>query len=225
MMEPMGSLGPVMIRPSDPLPSPERSDPEGLVAIGTDLSVPRLLEAYTKGMFPWYEEGLPVMWWSPDPRAVLEFDEFHVPRRLKRTIRSGKFHVTFDRCFRTVMESCAEVHGPGLWITSEMIEVYTELHKAGFAHSVEVWSGSNLAGGLYGVSIGGFFAAESKFYRERDASKVALVALVERLRERGFCLLDMQILNPHTERFGAKNIPRSEYLRRLAEAIQLDVRF
>ncbi len=220
-----GELGPVLIRPSDPLPSPEQADAEGLVAIGTDLSVPRLLEAYSKGLFPWYEEGLPVMWWSPDPRGILEFDRFHVPRRLRRTIRSGKFSVTFDRCFRTVMESCAEVHGRGQWITDEMIAAYTQLHEAGYAHSVEVWSNGRLAGGLYGVAIGGFFAAESKFYRERDASKVALVALVDRLRERGFLLLDLQILNDHTKQFGATNIPRSEYLRRLAAAIRAPVHF
>lgn len=221
----MNGYLPAFVLPDEPLPSADQADPTGLVAIGHDLSATRLLEAYTKGLFPWYEEGLPVLWWSPDPRAILEFSEFHVPRRLQRTIRSGRWTVTFDRCFRDVIEGCADAHGRGSWITEELIEAYSEFHEAGYAHSVEVWLGGDLVGGLYGVAIGGFFSAESKFYRVRDASKVALVALVERLKQKGFELLDFQVLNPHTARFGAREIPRSEYIQRLKRAIRKDVRF
>lgn len=216
---------PLFVHPWEPLPAAEQATADGLVAITHDLSAERLLEAYTKGLFPWYEDGLPVLWWSPGRRAIIEFDEFHVPRRLQRTIRSGRMRVTFDTCFRQVIDGCADAHGRGAWITEEMIEAYCDFHVAGYAHSVEVWVGNELAGGLYGVAIGGFFSAESKFYRVRDASKVALVALVERLRARGFELLDVQILNPHTARFGAREIPRSEYLRRLQRAIARPVAF
>jgi leucyl/phenylalanyl-tRNA--protein transferase len=217
--------GPVFITSRDPLPPADWADRDGLVAVGGGLSVPRLLEAYQKGLFPWYEAGWPVLWWSPDPRGILELHEFHVPKRLRRTMRTKPFQVTFDQDFRAVMEGCATAHGRGSWITDEMIEAYTEFHKAGYAHSVEVWRDGQLVGGLYGVGIGGFFAGESMFHRVSDASNVALVRLVEHLRARGFQLFDIQTLNPHTIRFGARAIPRREYLARLAAAIRLPVTF
>ena len=166
-------------------------------------------------------------WWSPDPRAVIEFGRFHVPRRLPRTCRSGRFQVTFDRDFAGVIRGCATAAGRvgETWLTPTMIDAYIRLHKLGYAHSVEAWHDGRLAGGTYGLAIGGLFAAESMFYRVRDASKVALVHLVEHLRPRGYSLLDIQQLTPHTARFGAIEIPRKQYLRRLATALAQPVRF
>ncbi|MCE5302683.1 MAG: leucyl/phenylalanyl-tRNA--protein transferase, partial [Planctomycetaceae bacterium] len=161
-------------------------------------------------------------WWSPDPRAVIEFDRFHVSRRLRRTCRGAKFEVTRDVDFAGVIRGCAMAPGRvnQTWLTPEMIDAYTELHRLGHAHSVEVWHEHELAGGVYGVSLGALFAAESKFYRVRDASNVALVHLVEHLRRQGYTLVDIQQLTPHTARFGARTIPRTEYLTRLADALQ-----
>ncbi|MCS6851182.1 MAG: leucyl/phenylalanyl-tRNA--protein transferase [Gemmataceae bacterium] len=203
---------------------PERADEDGLVAIGGNLSPELLLEAYRRGVFPWYAEDLPICWWSPDPRAIFELDFFHVPRRLRRTIRSGRFQVTVNRDFAAVIRGCAD-RPEGTWIVPAMIAAYEELHRRGYAHSVEVWANGKLAGGLYGVAIGGFFAGESMFYRQRDASKVALVFVVERLRERGFQLFDIQSMTPHTERLGAVEIPRSEYLKRLKRALRCETTF
>lgn len=203
---------------------PESADGYGLVGIGGDLKPDRLLSAYRHGIFPMYEEGEPICWWSPDPRAVFDIDGLHVPRRLQRLVRSGRFEVTFDQNFVGVMKGCAD-RREGTWITTEMLEAYHRLHQIGYAHSVEVWRDGELAGGVYGVSIGGFFAGESMFSRERDASKVALVHLFDRLRERGFDLFDSQILNDHTARLGAYEIPRTEYLHRLREAIRQPVEF
>ena len=202
-----------------PLLRPEFADDHGLVAIGGDLRPERLLEAYRNGIFPWYDETTPICWWSPDPRAIFELDRFHVSRRLRRTVRSGRFHVTVNRDFSGVIRGCAEARADGTWITPEMIEAYEEFHSLGHAHSVEVWSEEHLAGGIYGVAIGGFFAGESMFSRQSDASKVALVFLVERLRSRGFRLFDTQFLTDHTARLGASEIPRREYLARLQEAL------
>jgi leucyl/phenylalanyl-tRNA--protein transferase len=207
-----------------PFPPVEEARSDGLLAIGGDLSVPRLLEAYRHGIFPWYEEGLPVLWWSPDPRAILELDGLYVSQRLERTMRSRRFRISFDGDFRGVIRGCATAHGP-TWITREMLAAYTRLHDRGHAHSVEVWHDDRLAGGIYGVQIGGFFAGESMFYRARDASKVALVALVRHLAARGFALFDLQILNDHTQSLGAVEISRSVYLRRLREAVKLPVTF
>jgi len=209
----------------EPFPSPELAGPDGLLAIGGDLSPERLLLAYRSGIFPWYEESTPILWWSPDPRAVIEFDSFHVPKRLQRIVRQGRFTVTADEAFRQVMRGCAENRPEGTWITDAMLEAYCRFHELGYAHSVETWSGGELAGGIYGVAIGGMFCAESMFHRVSSAGNVALVHLVQRLRERGYVLLDVQIINPHTARFGATEIPRSVYLRRLAEAIRLPVSF
>jgi leucyl/phenylalanyl-tRNA---protein transferase len=207
---------------------PEYADENGLVAAGGDLEPNTLLLAYSRGIFPWFDDNTPTLWWSPDPRAVIELDHLHISRRLARTIRSGKFHVTFDRDFSAVIRGCAEGRDEGTWITAAMVEAYERLHRLGHAHSVEAWAGDlggELAGGLYGVAIGGFFAGESMFTRRRDASKVCLAALVARLRERGFALFDVQLRTDHTERMGAIEIPRTLYLARLREALQLPAKF
>ena len=186
-----------------------------LVAFGGSLAPERLLRSYRMGIFPWYEETSPVLWWSPDPRAVLELDALHVSRRLARTLRSGRFEVSCDRDFGGVVRGCAEVRQGETWITEDMVEAYTRFHALGYAHSVEVWREGLLVGGIYGVAIGALFAGESMFFRERDASKVALVGLVRHLRRRGFAFLDLQILNDHTENLGGIEIPREIYLDRL----------
>jgi leucyl/phenylalanyl-tRNA--protein transferase len=204
---------------------PEQADDTGLVAVGGDLNPQRLVEAYRRGIFPWYDEGLPICWWSPDPRGIFELDGLHVSRRLDRTIRSGRFSVTVNRDFAGVIRGCADRPGDGTWITAEMILAYESLHRLGFAHSVEVWKGGILAGGLYGVALGGLFAGESMFSRQRDTSKVALVFLIDRLRQRGFQLFDIQFLNNHTARLGAVEVPRREYLKRLRAALDSRVSF
>jgi leucyl/phenylalanyl-tRNA--protein transferase len=208
----------------DPLFDPQRADESGLVALGGDLSSARLLCAYRSGVFPWYSDGLPILWWSPDPRAIFELEGLHVSRRLRRTIRSGRFEVTINRDFAAVMHGCAQ-RREGTWITRDMIAAYTMLHGLGHAHSIEVWAGDVLAGGLYGVALGGLFAGESMFTRSRDASKVALASLIDRLRERRFQLFDIQYLTEHTARLGAIEIARSEYLSRLREALSVKTSF
>ncbi len=211
--------------PRVPLLYPGLADEYGLVAVGGDLHPARLLEAYRHGIFPWYDDETPILWWSPDPRAIFELDGIHVSRRLRRTIRSGRFTVTVNRDFAAVIRACAERPGQGTWITADMVEAYERLHRLGHAHSVEAWCGDVLGGGVYGVALGGFFAGESMFTRVRDGSKVALVALAERLRERGFTLFDTQFVTEHTRRLGAVEISREEYLRRLGEALAREVTF
>lgn len=195
-----------------------------VVAIGGELTPDRLLRAYRQGFFPWYDEGEPILWWCPDPRAIFELDRFHIPRRLRRLIRSGKFRTTINRAFAGVIRGCAD-RAEGSWITPEMIACYELLHHQGHAHSVEVWDGDVLAGGVYGVAIGAFFAGESMFTRVRDASKVALVFLVHQLRSQGFQLFDVQFRTAHTTRFGAIDIRRADYLQRLRTAVALLKRF
>jgi leucyl/phenylalanyl-tRNA---protein transferase len=215
--------------PSRFFPPVEEIDGEGLIGLGGRLTPEWLLDAYSHGIFPWPggDDDMPLPWWSPEPRAIIEFDSFHVPRRLARTYRGGKFQATLDRDFRGVLQGCATANGRDgeTWLIPSMIEAYTRLHELGHAHSVEVWADGRLAGGTYGVSIRGLFSAESMFYRVRDASKVALVRLVEHLRERGYALLDIQQLTPHTAQFGAVEIPRAEYLNRLALALERPVTF
>ncbi len=197
----------------------------GFVALGGDLSVPRLLLAYRSGIFPWSVD--PVTWWSPDPRGVLELDRFHVSRSLARTLRKGIYRVTVDQAFRAVIEGCAEP-GPGRtssWITPEFVSAYLRLHEEGHAHSVECWRDGVLVGGVYGVHIGGFFSGESMFHRASDASKVALSGLVEHLKGRGFTLFDIQMVTPHTCQLGATSISRADYLRRLERAVELPCAF
>ena len=206
-------------------PDPRTADDDGLVAIGGDLSVPRLQLAYRSGIFPWTVN--PITWWSPDPRGIFELAQFHVPRSLSKFIRKLPFEITRDRAFRQVMEACA-VPAPGrrqTWITPEFIEAYTHLHELGEAHSIECWHGSELVGGIYGVSLGGLFAGESMFHRATNASKVALCHLVEHLRTRDFVLFDIQMITPATRQLGAVEISRDEYLRRLHRAVQMDCTF
>jgi len=179
-----------------------------------------LVAAYEAGYFPMAMDDGEIRWYSPDPRGLLPLDRFHVPRRLLRVIRSGRFETSIDRAFRNVMEGCAADREEGTWINGEILESYCALHERGLAHSVEVWAGAALAGGLYGVSLNGAFFGESMFHRVSDASKVALWALVERLRDRKFRLLDIQWLTPFLERCGAVEIPRDEYLTVLAEALE-----
>jgi leucyl/phenylalanyl-tRNA---protein transferase len=201
-------------------PDPRRADAEGLVAVGGDLSVPRLLLAYRSGIFPWTVD--PVTWWSPNPRAVFELDHFHVSHSLARTIRQGVFAITFDHAFEQVMKACA-APAPGrrsTWISPEFIQAYTELHRQGHAHSLECWKGEQLVGGIYGVSIGGLFAGESMFHRASNASKVGLFHLVEHLRRQGFQLFDIQMLTGVTAQLGGITLPREQYLRRLANAVE-----
>jgi leucyl/phenylalanyl-tRNA--protein transferase len=224
----MGSVretDPQFVNRKRPWVLPEFATPEGIVGVGGDLRPAPLLEAYAHGIFPWFNPGDPIIWWSPDPRAIFELKNFHIPRRLAATIKQNKFRITVDTQFRAVMEGCAAEREEGTWITEEMLEAYTELHRLGHAHSLEVWLGDELAGGIYGIAIGGFFAGESMFHRVRDASKVALISLLTRLRDRGFELFDTQIANDHTAQFGAVEIPRTEYLERLAIAVRKPVEF
>jgi leucyl/phenylalanyl-tRNA--protein transferase len=188
----------------------------------------KLLEAYRHGIFPWYSDDQPILWWSPDPRTVLFPEKLHVSRSLKRSLRPGIFTVTFDTCFRDVMQQCA---GPrpqypdgGTWITADMLEAYTGLHEQGYAHSVETWQKGQLVGGLYGVALGGAFFAESMFTHTSDASKVALVSLVRQLQTWGFRLMDCQQSSPHVLAFGAEAIPRHDFLNYLAAALALPKR-
>jgi leucyl/phenylalanyl-tRNA--protein transferase len=201
------------------------ADETGLVAIGGDLRPERLLQAYRCGVFPWYDENEPICWWSPDPRAIFELDGLHVSRRLRRTVRSGRFTHTVNHDFAGVIRGCASGRAEGTWITPEMIKAYEDLHSLGHAHSLEIWQRGDLVGGIYGVAIGGFFAGESMFSRRSDASKVALVHLLEHLRQRGFQLFDIQFLTEHTTRLGAVEIPRSEYLARLRDALTVPASF
>lgn len=206
-------------------PDPRTADDEGLVAVGGDLSAPRLRRAYRSGIFPW--TVAPLTWWSPDPRGIFELEQFHVSHSLAKFLRKQPFEVTRDRAFRQVMQACAApAAGRGqTWVTPEFIAAYTRLHEQGDAHSVECWRGGELVGGIYGVSLGGFFAGESMFHRATNASKVALWHLVEHLQARGFALFDIQMITPATRQLGAVEIPREEYLKRLAVAVQLDCVF
>jgi leucyl/phenylalanyl-tRNA---protein transferase len=207
------------LRPGAPtrFPDASRADEDGLVAIGGDLSPERLLAAYDAGIFPWYDAGLPPMWWSPDPRTVIAAEGLHVSRTLARTIRRGRFRLTWDRDFAGVIRACATGREQGTWLIPEMIRAYERLHALGHAHSLEAWDGDRLAGGLYGVHRGGLFAAESMFHRVTDASKVALVAAVRSLARAGIEVFDVQMMTPHLARLGAEDWPRRRYLRRVAE--------
>jgi len=212
---------PLFLAPGAPLafPDPASSDDEGLLAIGGDLSPERLLFAYEHGIFPWYDEGLPPMWWCPNPRAVMDLEHLHVSRSLRRVLRAKRFEVSYDRAFHEVMLECGRERESGTWILPEMVDAYTTLHELGHAHSVEVWLGGALVGGLYGVRRGALFAAESMFHRATDASKVALVSALEHFFAAGITLFDVQFLTPHLASLGAYEIPRSEYLARAAEAV------
>jgi leucyl/phenylalanyl-tRNA---protein transferase len=206
-------------------PDPEFADADGPIAVGGDLRPERLLTAYRQGIFPFFDEDSPILWWSPDPRAIFEMDGLHVSRRLARTIRSGRFEVSYDRDFAGVIQNCARTLEEGVWITEGMIAAYSELHRRGHAHSIEVWQDGELAGGVYGITIGGLFAGESMFTKITDGSKVALVHLMEHLQTRGYVLFDVQFLNGHTASLGAIEIPRRDYLARLRAALRKPVTF
>ena len=184
-----------------------------------------LIRAYREGVFPMAVEGGEIAWFSPDPRGILPLDTFQVHARLARVLRQGRFDVVSDRDFEGVMRACAERPGEGTWISDDILDAYTALHRLGLAHSVETWQGDRLVGGLYGVHIGGAFFGESMFHRVTDASKVALAFLVDRLRRRGFLLLDIQWVTPHLEQFGAVEIPKREYLARLKRAVARECRW
>jgi leucyl/phenylalanyl-tRNA--protein transferase len=214
--------------PAPLFPPADRASPEGLVFVGGDLSVERLLDGYRHGIFPWPAyPGEPMLWWTPDPRAIMPLDGMYVSQRLERRLKSGAFDLRANTAFVDVLHGCATGPGRerGTWLTPEMIDAYTRLHHQGHAHSVEAWRDGRLVGGVYGVAIGGFFSAESMFYRERDGSKAALARLVDHLNARGYVLLDVQQWTPHTGRLGVIEIPRREYLRRLAAAVELPVTF
>ena len=194
-------------------------EPNGLLAAGGDLSHERLLAAYRHGCFPWYQDGQPLLWWSPDPRTVLFPNELHVSRSLRKRLRQGDFKVTFDQAFAEVIQGCAgpRSYADGTWITTPMQQAYIQLHEMGVAHSVEVWHGQHLVGGLYGLAIGKLFFGESMFSRATDASKVGFVTLVEQLRDWGFVLIDCQMPTRHLESFGARSIAREQFAAALAE--------
>jgi len=208
-------------------PHPRFSDPDGLLAVGGDLSLERLILAYSQGIFPWYSPGNPILWWSPDPRLVLFPEELHVPRSLRRVLNKKRFKVTIDQAFEQVINMCAKVRrsdGYGTWLVPEMIEAYIRLHKQGLAHSFETWQKDRLVGGVYGVSLGQAFFGESMFYLVPNASKVALVHLVFYLRKKSFHFLDCQQTTHHMLRFGAREISRNEFLQRLKQALQYPTR-
>ncbi len=208
-------------------PSPEYAEEDGLLAVGGDLSEERLLLAYARGIFPWYAEDSPILWWSPDPRLILIPRELKISRSLKQTIKKGIYEVTMDKAFDQVVRGCAEVHGEKegeTWITQDMIEAYRGLHRSGIAHSVESWCRGELAGGLYGVSLGAAFFGESMFTRRTDASKVAFVSLVRQLVQWDFELVDCQVTTEHLMSFGARNVLRSQFLELLEHALQKQTR-
>ena len=204
-----------------PDPALATRDPDGLLAVGGELSRPRLLQAYRQGIFPWYSEGQPILWWSPDPRTVLYPEQIHVSRSLKKRLRRGGLTLQFDTDFDAVTAACAEPRNnqDGTWLLPEMRDAYAELHRHGDAHSIELWDEDRLIGGMYGVCIGTVFFGESKFSRAPDASKIVMVYLAEQMLAHGFRLLDCQVFNPHLARMGAVEIPRSRFLQELESAV------
>lgn len=199
-------------------------DPSGLLCAGGDLSVSSIVAAYSRGIFPWYSDDQPILWWSPDPRMVLFPDEFKISKSLAKTVRAEKFEVRYDTAFDQVIAACAAPRREdgGTWIVKDMQRAYSALHKKGIAHSAESWRDGQLVGGLYGVALGRVFFGESMFTRETDASKVAFVTLMDKLKRDGFALIDCQQETRHLARFGARPIPRQEFVRRLGELINSD---
>lgn len=203
-------------------PHPSLAEPDGLLGVGGDLHPARLLLAYANGIFPWYNEGQPILWFSPDPRFVLFFERFRIQRSLKKRIRRGDYEITIDRAFARVVHGCKSAPRPGqrgTWITGDMERAYLQLHELGFAHSVEAWKDGELVGGLYGVAIGTLFSGESMFARAPDASKSAFVWTVAQLHRWGFRLIDCQVHTDHLARFGAIDVPRERYLSLLPELV------
>ncbi len=201
-------------------------EPDGLLAIGGDLSVKRLLTAYRRGIFPWYSDGQPILWWSPDPRAVLFPDELKISRSLKKTIKKQKYTVQTDGAFADVIAACAEPrkNAQGTWITQEMAQAYIRLHEDGYAHSVEAWCDGQLVGGLYGVSLGQVFFGESMFTRQTDASKVVFAFLVTQLRQQGYGLIDCQVFSTHLATLGARLIARDDFVQLLNQFCDVPVK-
>ncbi len=196
-------------------PHPQLANADGLLAIGGDLSVPRLLLAYRYGIFPWYSEGQPIQWWSPDPRCVLFPDKLNISKSMRSLFRKRHFNVTFDHAFASIIEACQSIPRSGqsgTWITDAMKEAYIELHRLGYAHSVEVWHGTTLAGGLYGISLGKVFFGESMFSHQSNASKYGLISLVKELEGQSFSVIDCQQDTPHLRSLGAETITRSHFL-------------
>lgn len=202
-------------------PDPRSADEDGLLCVGGDLRVDTLVTAYSQGIFPWPQEGLPLLWFSPPKRGVLDFDEVHWPRRFLQELKKSQFRITFNTAFRSVIDECAKTprsHESGTWILPPMIGAYERFHRAGYAHSVECWQGSELVGGLYGVYVKGVFSGESMFHKVSGASKHCLYALVEALTKQGIGWMDIQMVTPVLESFGGKYISREDYLQRLEEA-------
>lgn len=215
-------LGPAGSPVLFPPPAAALTRPNGLLAAGGDLAPERLLAAYRNGIFPWYEEGQPILWWSPDPRTVLFPAELHLSRRFRRSLRQGSFQASFDTDFTAVVRGCARIDEPeaGTWITPDMMAAYQRLHELGHAHSLEVWADDRLAGGLYGVALGRAFFAESMFSRRSNASKAALAHLARVLEAHGFRLVDCQLPSPHLARMGAREVSRRQFLALLREALE-----
>ncbi|VAW95778.1 Leucyl/phenylalanyl-tRNA--protein transferase [hydrothermal vent metagenome] len=186
-------------------------EPDGLLALGGDLSLKRLTCAYQKGIFPWYSDGQPIMWWSPNPRSILSPENIHISRSMRKTLRQTWFDVTFDHDFSGVIKNCATVRSEGTWITNEMQLAYIEMHKAGFAHSVEIWVKNELVGGLYGIALGKIFFGESMFSKMNDVSKIALVKLSQKLDNDGFKIIDCQVQSQHLSSLGAELVTRTKF--------------
>lgn len=214
---------PVFLLDSDLFfPDPEEASSEGLLAVGGDLSEDRLLLAYESGIFPWYSQDDPVLWWSPDPRCVLKIENLKISKSMRNIINRGIFRCTFDNEFSTVMDRCGSVRaeGEGTWITGEMLEAYNKLHDLGIAHSVEVWHNDKLVGGLYGLSLGNMFFGESMFSQMSNSSKYALICLCNALKSKGFEYIDCQIYNSHLGSLGAENMKRKDFLKLLKESMK-----
>jgi len=206
-------------------PDPNYAERDGLIAFGGDLTPKRILSAYSQGIFPWYSPGEPILWWSPDPRFVLFPQKFHISKSLSKTIRKGNYKITMDQAFESVINECANIRnetGCGTWITNEMTQAYIKLFEMGYAHSVETWMDDQLAGGLYGVSLGRMFAGESMFFRKTNASKIAMVALVSFSRSFNFDFIDCQFKTTHLKSLGAENIPRELFLQLLKKSLRHD---
>jgi leucyl/phenylalanyl-tRNA---protein transferase len=212
-------MPPRLLRGDQLLPDPEESDARGLVAVGGDLRPDRLIDAYRRGIFPWYSEGLPILWHSPDPRFVLEPKHLQVNRSLRKSLRRNPYRLSFDTAFSEVVQRCSEVPRPGqdgTWITNDMMAAYDRLFALGHAHSVEAWFDGQLVGGVYGVAVGALFCGESMFALAPDASKIAFVKLIHQLDRWGFGLIDCQVYTEHLDRFGAVEWPRARFLAKLA---------
>jgi leucyl/phenylalanyl-tRNA--protein transferase len=211
------------LEPHDPFPPVATAlrEPDGLLAAGADLSETRLIDAYSKGIFPWFSEGQPLLWWSPDPRMVLFPPELRISRSLAKRLRRRDYEIRTDTCFETVMRACAAPRAgqDGTWITTDMIAAYSALNRRGIAHSVETWIDGQLAGGLYGIALGRMFYGESMFARAADASKLALAHLVRQLQRLDFGMIDCQMKIAHLASFGAREIPRSEFMLKLQELV------